>query len=113
MDQVPGRGVHGGKVGAAAAGSPGRGQFPAADRGRPRLVLDVHRRDQPIGRIAPGDVLPGRGELRGRPAVVVPQAIVVVAGAAPAAEQHVAVRDDDQPRAGQRGHAGVIDLHGG
>jgi hypothetical protein len=77
------------------------------------LVLDVHRRDQRVGRVSLGDVLPGLIEFRGRPVVVVPQAVVVVVGAAPAAEQHVAVRDDDQPGAGQRRHAGVIDLHGG
>src|SRR4029077_118279 len=67
VDQVPHRGVHGGEVG-LRRGPPRRPQRMAAHGRVPRLVLDVHRGDERVRRVAPGDVLPGRGELRLRPA---------------------------------------------
>ena len=59
------------------------------------------------------DVLPGRDELRGRPAVVEPEAVIVGLRAAPAGVEHVAVGYDDEARAGERLDAGVVDLYRG
>ena len=56
-------------------------------------------------------LLPGREEPPGRPAVVEPQALLVVVRAAPAGVERVAVGDDDQARIGERLDAGVVDLH--
>src|SRR5690348_13731586 len=77
VDEVPRGGVHGGDVGPGPA-APGRRQNAPADPGPARLVHDVHRRDQRVGRIPGRHALPGREEPLGRPAVVVPDAIVVI-----------------------------------
>ena len=91
---------------------PRRAEGSAADGRMARLVLDVHRGDQRIRGVPLGDVLPDRGELRDRPAVVEPQAVGVVVGAAPAEIEQVDVGDDDQALVGQRLDARVVDLQG-